>query len=185
MLDTKNQPHFLRSETVPIAADETSAAELLANALGVVRRQVFVVFGFALLGVALGGIYLALASPKYTATAKLLVDTRKMELIQQPAVYDEASIQSIGAMESQVELLRSDEVALRVIRKLNLAEDPRFIGDSVESVVRSLLHRVAPGYFGEPPALSEDERQSSARELFAKSLSVDAGWRDLCNGNRL
>ena len=91
MLDTKNQPHFLRSETVPIAADETSAAELLANALGIVRRQIFAVSAFALLGLALGGIFFAKTPPKYIATATLLVDTRKMELVQQPAVYNDMS----------------------------------------------------------------------------------------------
>jgi polysaccharide biosynthesis transport protein len=169
----KTTTNLIPAELSPIVTDEPSLAETIAHGLGVARRQIFVVFAFALLGVALGGIFLAESLPKYTATAKLLVDTRKMELIQQPAVYDEASIQSIGAMESQVELLRSDEIALSVIRKLNLAEDPRFIGDNRGSVLRSLLHRVAPGYFGEPTALSDEERLNLARELFAKSLSVD------------
>jgi succinoglycan biosynthesis transport protein ExoP len=75
-------------------------------------------------------------------------------------------------MESQVELLKSDEVALRVIRKLNLSEDPRFIGGGRESALQSLLRRVAPGYFGETPALSGDERQNSALGRFTKDLSV-------------
>ena len=75
-------------------------------------------------------------------------------------------------METQVELLRSDEVALRVINKLNLSEDPRFIGGESRSLLRSLLYRVAPGYFPESPALSEDERQSLALGQFDKSLSV-------------
>ena len=172
MLDGKRGVYSVSSEPASIAADEPSTAETIARGLGIVRRQIFVVLVFALLGVALGGIFFLKATPKYTATATLLADTRKMELVQQPTVYNEASIQSIGAMETQVELLRSDEVALRVIKKLNLSEDPRFIEGQGQSVLRSLLHSVAPGYFAEPPALSEDERQSLALGLFDKSLTV-------------
>jgi polysaccharide biosynthesis transport protein len=168
----KTTTNLIPSELSPIATDEPSTAETIARGLGIVRRQFFVVFTFSLLGLALGGIFFVRATPKYTATATLLIDTRKMELVQQPAVYNDLSIQSMGAMESQVELLKSDEVALRVIKKLNLSDDPRFIGDEGESGLRSLLHRVAPGYFGETPALSEDERQNLALGLFAKGLSV-------------
>jgi polysaccharide biosynthesis transport protein len=172
MLDAKRGAHLLSSEPAPIVADEPSAAETIARGLGIVRRQIFVVVAFAFLGVALGSIYVLKAPPKYTATATLLADTLKMQLVQQPTVYNEASIQSVGAIESQVELLRSDEVALRVIKKLNLSEDPRFIGNHGQSVLQSLLQSIAPGYFPESPALSEDERQSLALGQLNKNLTV-------------
>ena len=172
MLDAKRGAYLLSSEPAPTAADEPSAAETIARGLGIVRRQIFVVLAFALLGVALGGIYVLKAPPKYTATVTLLADTRKIELVQHPTVYNEAPIQSIGAMETQVELLRSDEVALRVIKKLNLSEDPRFIGSHREGVLQSLLRGIAPGYFTDSPALSEDERQSLALTEFDKNLTV-------------
>ena len=172
MLDANRGAYLLPSEPAPIVADKSSAAETIARGLGVVRRQIFVVLGFGLLGVAVGAFYVLKAPPKYTADVTLLADTRKMELIQQPTVYNEASIQSVGAMETQVELLRSDEVALRVIKKLNLSENPRFIGNHGQSVLRSLLHSIAPGYFPELPALSEEERQSLALAQFDKNLTV-------------
>ena len=172
MLDAKRGPYLMSSEPTQIAADEPSAAETIARGLGIVRRQVFVVLALAVLGVALGGVYVLKAAPKYTATVTLLADTRKIELVQQPAVYDQATIQSIGAMETQVELLRSDEVALRVIKKLNLSENPRFIGSDRQRGLRSLLHSIAPGYFPELPTPSEDERQSLALGQFDKGLTV-------------
>jgi succinoglycan biosynthesis transport protein ExoP len=168
----KTNTSFIPPEFSPTVIDEPSTAETIARGLGIVRRQFFVVFAFALLGVMLGWIFFVQAVPKYTATATLLVDTRKMELVQQPAVYNDMSIQSMGAMESQVELLKSDEVALTVIKKLNLSDDPRFIGGGRPSVLRSLLYRVAPSYFAETPALSEEERQNLALGVFAKNLSV-------------
>jgi succinoglycan biosynthesis transport protein ExoP len=172
MLDAKRAEYLVPSELAPSAAHEPSAAETIARGLGIFRRQIWLVLVFALLGVALGGIYVLKDTPKYTATATLLVDTRKIDLVQQPTVSNEASIQSFGGMETQVELLRSDEVALRVIKKLNLADDPRFIGSQHPSVLRSILSRVAPSYFAESPALSEDDRQSLALEKFGKSLTV-------------
>ena len=71
-----------------------------------------------------------------------------------------------------MELLRSDEVALRVIKKLNLSEDPRFLGSHRQGVLQSLLRVIAPGYFTDSPALSENERQSLALTEFDKNLTV-------------
>jgi succinoglycan biosynthesis transport protein ExoP len=172
MLDAKRDAYLVPSELAPSVVHEPSSAETIARGLGIVRRQIWIVLVFALLGVALGGIYVLKDAPKYTATATLLVDTHKIDLVQQPTVSDGASIQSFGGMETQVELLRSDEVALRVIKKLNLADDPRFIGSEHQGVLRSLLSKVAPSYFAESPTLSEDERQSLALEKFGKSLTV-------------
>ena len=157
MLDGKRGAYLVSSEPASMAADEPSTAETIARGLGILRRQILLVLVFALLGVALRGIYVLKSPPKYTATVTLLADTRKIELVQQPTIYNEASIQSTGALETQVELLISDEVALRVIKKLNLSEDPGFIKSHRQSFLRSLLYSVAPGYFPEPPALSPDE----------------------------
>ena len=172
MLDAKSGAYLLPTEPAPGVADEPSTAETIARGLGVVRRQILVVLAFAILGLAVGAVYVLKSPPKYTATVTLLADTRKIELVQQPTVYNEASIQSAGAMETQVELLRSDEVALRVIKKLNLSEDPRFIDSRRQNALGSLLRRLAPGYFPESPALSEDERQSLALTQFDKNLTV-------------
>src|ERR1700733_4137848 len=172
MLDAKSGAYLHPPEPAPTVAVEPSTAETIARGLGIIRRQIFLVLAFAVLGVALGTVYVLKSPPKYTATVTLLADTRKMELVQQPTVYNEASIQSVGAMETQVELLRSDEVALRVIKKLDLSENPRFIESHRQSVIRSLLHGVAPKYFPELPAMSQDERQSLALAQFDKSLNV-------------
>ena len=171
MLDTKNRANYLPPEIAPIAADEPTASELFAHALGVVRRQIFVVLGLALVGAALGVISFIQAPQKFTATATLFINTRKIEIFQQPAVSDQLSMQAIGAVESQVELLRSDEVALRVIKKLNLAEDPRFIQS--RSLAGRLLSTIVPEHFAESSKMTEDERQNLALDLFDQSLTVE------------
>jgi succinoglycan biosynthesis transport protein ExoP len=103
-------------------ANEPSMAETFTYALGVVRRQIFAVLLFAMLGTGLSLLIFLKAEPPYTATATLLVDTHKIDILQQSAVSTEMSIGAIGAMESQIELLKSDQVALSVIKKLRLWE---------------------------------------------------------------
>jgi succinoglycan biosynthesis transport protein ExoP len=156
-----------------VAADQPSAAESFAYVLGIVRRQIFVVLLFAILGAGLGVVAFLKAAPTYTATATLLIDTHKIDVLQQPAVSSEMPIGSIGAMESQIELLKSDEVALSVIRKLRLSEDPRFVGEEKPGIARRLIGKYLPVFSLEESPLSEADRMQRALRIVKKNLTVD------------
>src|SRR5271166_6128814 len=174
LLDMKRDQILPPSGVGTVTAEEPSSAEMLAHALGVARRQIFVVLLFALLGASLGSVFYMRAVPTYTATATLLVDTRKIDILQQPAVSSEMPIQSTGAMESQVELLKSDEVALAVIKKLQLWDDPRFVGDAKPGIVWGLIYEHFPVFSPErPPPPSDADRMDQALKIFEKSLTVD------------
>ena len=173
MLETNKDQIFRPGVTGAFRTDEPSATELLANAIGVARRQIFVFLLFAMLGAGLGAVFFLRAAPNYSARATLLVDTRKIEILQQPAVSTEMPIQGMGAMESQVELLKSDEVALAVIRKLKLWEDPRFVGDGKPGIVRGLISKYFPVFSPERPPLTDAERVDLALKLFDQSLTVN------------
>jgi polysaccharide biosynthesis transport protein len=152
---------------------EPSAAESFAYALGVLRRQLFVVILFAVLGTGLGLVIVFKAAPTYTATATLLVDTHNFDIVQQPAVSTEMPIVANGAMESQIELLKSDEVALLVIKKLRLWDDPRFVGDGKPGIVRGLIDKYFPVFSLERTPPSDADRMEQALKIFRKSLTVD------------
>ena len=174
LLDMKRDQILPPSGVGTVTAEEPSAAEMFAYAIGVARRQIFVVLLFALLGAGLGAVFFMKAVPTYTATATLLVDTRKIEILQQPAVSSEMPIQSTGAMESQVELLKSNEVALAVIKKLRLWDDPRFVGDGKPGIVWRLIYKYLPVLSPErPPPPSDADRMEQALKIFEKSLTVD------------
>src|SRR5271165_3762078 len=158
LLDMKRDQILPPSRVGEVTADEASPAEMFAHAIGVARRQIFVVLLFALLGAGLGAVFFMKAVPTYAATATLLVDTRKIEILQEPAVSSEMPIQSTGAMESQVELLKSDEIALAVIKKLRLWDDPRFVGDGKSGIVATLLHKYFPEFSPELPPPSDADR---------------------------
>ena len=155
------------------AASGPSPAELFTYVLGLVRRQMLVVLLFAMLGAGLGVVTYLRASPPYTATATLLVDTHKIEVLQQSAVSDGLSIASAGAMDSQIELLKSDELALSVIKKLGLWYDPRFVGDGKPGILRGLLSKYLPVLSPKRSELTDTDRMARALGIFNKSLAVD------------
>ena len=173
MLELNKDHPSLDGRLSMVAANEPSMAEMFTYVLGVVRRQIFVVLLFAMLGTGLGILIFLKASPTYTATATLLIDTHKIDVLQQPAVSGEMPIGAMGAMESQIELLKSDEVALSVIKKLRLWEDPRFVGDGKPGIMRGLIHEYFPALSSERPPPSDADRMEQALKIFKKSLTVD------------
>lgn len=94
-----------------------------------VRRHFPIILAAWLVVVGLAAVYLLTAAPRYTAEARMIIDTRKGQLFQQQSIIADSPIDAV-AVESQVEILKSENVALAVIRQLHLDEDPEFIGSS-------------------------------------------------------
>ncbi len=94
--------------------------------LAAARRQARVVGVAAGGGALLGLAYIVTAVPQYTATTDILIDSQK----DQNAL--SASIAALtfdtGAIDSQVEVLKSEKIALSVISTMNLTRDPEFMG---------------------------------------------------------
>jgi succinoglycan biosynthesis transport protein ExoP len=78
------------------------------------------------IAVALGFIYILTTPPMYTATASLMIDTKKVQLFQQQSMFSDMPMDA-GRVESQVEILKSETVAQAVINKLHLDQDPEFV----------------------------------------------------------
>jgi polysaccharide biosynthesis transport protein len=97
-----------------------SPAELLESFVHFLRQQYGVILSVSLLSIALGVTNLMIARPSYTAVATMLIDWRIIPLTAEVALID-------SVVESQVIVLKSDELALSVIKKLRLNEDPEFI----------------------------------------------------------
>ena len=109
-----------------------SSAELLESFVHFLRQQYRVILLVSLLSIALAVTYLMVARPSYTAVATMLIDNRKSQFLQQSSSSSEALINSAG-VESQVIVLKSDDLALSVVKKLRLNEDPEFIGSDSKS----------------------------------------------------
>jgi polysaccharide biosynthesis transport protein len=137
----------------------SSPAALLTMLVGVVRRQLLLIILITLSVFGLGLIYLIITPPQFTATALLLLDSRRVvasRAEQSPIAetgYDPARVESL------VQLLRTDTIALSVIKSLHLTEDPEF------------ACRNSTLFAAEKPC-SEFQRTRTAITAFANRLAV-------------
>jgi len=79
------------------------------------------------LGITLGAVYVALSPALYTAQADMIIDTKRVTWTQSEMSTDNRMVED-ASVESEIETTRSEQVAIAVIRKLHLTEDPEFVG---------------------------------------------------------
>jgi polysaccharide biosynthesis transport protein len=132
MLQTFKTPTlpYRGAQTPAPGPDYASLEELFKIFTSFLHRQYPVIVVVFLLTVALTAVYLFTTPPSFTAFAKLLIDTRKVQLFQQQSVLGEAPPDT-GLIDSQVEVLQSENVALAVIKELHLTKDPQFLWPKV------------------------------------------------------
>jgi polysaccharide biosynthesis transport protein len=139
MLHTEHPQMLRNAEVIADTAGPADTAPFsYQSILDFLRRQ-FSVIAFAVaIMIALGVIYVFTTAPSYTATADLLIDTTRVQLFQQQSMFSDLPIDT-GTVESQVEILKSDSLALAVIKKLDLAHDPEF-GSAGGGLIGTVLH---------------------------------------------
>lgn len=137
--------------------------------VGFVRRQISIIIFVTLLFVAFGIIYSITARPTFIAQAELMIDARKLQVFQQQSILGDIPIDT-AQVESQVEVLKSENIALSVIKNLHLTEDPEFVGSN-GSLFGTLLSFVS-NPFEVDPAPSEFELTRSAVNAFESKLSI-------------
>src|SRR5262245_29404893 len=129
-----------------IGPEFSSPVEALQSLIGLVRRQLPVLLFITVLVSAIGAVYVFTTPQSFTAQARLIIDTRRLQTLQtlqqQPAALD-TPIDSSN-VESQVELLKSENVALSVIKDLRLAENPEFSGSGGGLIGTVLSYVLAP-----------------------------------------
>ncbi|NKN35657.1 polysaccharide biosynthesis tyrosine autokinase [Agrobacterium sp. a22-2] len=145
--------------------------------ISIFRRQWRVGLVAIVAAVVVAALYVFTAVPMYTSAASVLIDRSNSEIVNQLStigsmVDDEASVLS------QVELLKSDTIALAVVSKLKLADDPAFLNNansplsSVIGFVRSLFD-VSSWFAAEKPLIDETEaRTRQAVGIILDNLSV-------------
>ncbi len=163
------QPEF-PSSVQRVGADEAAtSSETFQSVLDFIRRRYRIIAMATAITMALGFIYLATARPSYTASATLLIDTKKIQLFQQQSMFNDLPIDS-GSVESQVEILKSETIALAVIKQLHLVDDPEFIGQG-GGLIGTLIG-VVSGLFASNEPNSEFALTREAVNAFESRLSV-------------
>ncbi|MHC2463765.1 GumC family protein [Bradyrhizobium embrapense] len=150
-------------------AELPSLAETFDAFVTYLLRQYWVILGTAGLCLFGGICYLMTAAPSYTALATMIIDTRKFQAVQPQSPANDVPVDS-SAVESQVEILKSENVALAVIRDLKLNEDPEFIGS--RSGAAGAVRDFVSGLFTRSTPPTEFYRTRRAVRTFEKQLDV-------------
>jgi succinoglycan biosynthesis transport protein ExoP len=157
-----NKTHSVAEDYRRLVPQENSPAELVERLLGIVRRQYLVILFVGALTMALGLIYVVTATPRFMAAATMFIDRGKVQpFAQREQILIENPIDS-SAIESQLQILQSDTIALSVINSLHLADDPEFSG-SIGSFF---------GLFHSNDKSSDSERFHDALASFKKRLTA-------------
>jgi succinoglycan biosynthesis transport protein ExoP len=120
MLSPLDNSELGRQQDGAIGHGRDGEAVNFSEIIAIVRRQYRVVVVGIILGCVFGGAYLVTAAPKYTATTALLIDSKKgSESVMSNGAIADLTIDS-SAIDSQVEILRSEKIANAVIEDLRL-----------------------------------------------------------------
>ena len=166
MLQTRiSTPRQVEAPTHELAPLE----QTLSSALALVGRQYPVMIFMLLLSISIAGVYLLTAPKRFTGTAVLLIDSRKMQGLQtQAATAGDNPINS-AMVDSQVEILKSESIALAVTKDLRLVDSPEFTGKE-----GGLLSRIGDPFSGIFPESrpSDTQLQRTAISRFAANLTI-------------
>ena len=142
-----------------------SPADLLAALVGLARRRLAIIVLIFSLCVMCGAVYLFTAPPKFLAEAELLIDTKKSQLFQQQSVIGDLAMDS-AAVDSQIQVLKSENIATSVVKDLHLTNEPEFVG-SKPGFFGTIL-----GFFWPSTPASESDLQRRATDAFRKGLQA-------------
>ncbi|WP_346911910.1 polysaccharide biosynthesis tyrosine autokinase [uncultured Roseibium sp.] len=148
----------------------------LERVLGAFKRQFRLIVFFSIAGLVLGIAYVLSAQPLYTASSQILIEDQNITGNNGDSGlgirFDTAKI------DSQVELIKSDRIALSIIDKLKLIEDPYFMnarGSIWAKGINAIKQFVSGGFWFGGANLSEaqlEQKRQAALRILLDNLNV-------------
>lgn len=162
--------HLQRFEPPPLyqRPDGPSAAEFYTECIGFLRRRFGIIVFSLLASAALGAAYLYAAHPLYTGRALLIIDAPKVQVYQAQSSQD-GPVNS-ATVDTQIQIIESDDIALSVIKELKLDQDPEFLGDygGLRGSIKVRVMNLAQHAFGTTEAFAP--KSMSAQSLALANL---------------
>jgi polysaccharide biosynthesis transport protein len=167
---------------VPYDAAARWHEQRVKSAVAMMGRRLWLLAACTLAGLAVAGIYVAYAKPQYSATSLVQLDTRSKysnfdSVVTGPREGDPIAIRT------EVEVLRSEAIAERVVKALDLTNDPEFkphphsrlaafLGDEWAGEVTKFLVSL-----GLTQDVSDEDDVALTTKQVKRHLSVDADGR--------
>ena len=131
----------------------------LADAADFIRRRLWIISLTCLVSWGIALLYLIAAAPTFTAEADLIIESKA-------PITDAASVSTI--VESQIGIIKSESIARAVMQKLDLTEDPEFVG---RGIIGGMIHSLAQ-LLGSSRSEPESTVMRHALESFQRKLSA-------------
>jgi polysaccharide biosynthesis transport protein len=152
----------------PFRNDANAGVATLLQVRDFLSRQWRLIVLATAFGVVLGALYIAISPTKYTAQADMIIDTKRVTWTQTEMATDNRMVED-ASVESEIETTKSEKVAMMVVRRLNLTEDPEFVGTG-----HGLARRILT-IFHATPSSENPEPEVSNEELTRRALGVLRG----------
>jgi polysaccharide biosynthesis transport protein len=138
-------------------------------------RQKWLIAAIVGLGLGAAAAYLFFATPQYTANTELLIDTRGLTILDTDQVSPTISSE-VGAIESQVEILRSTQIARDVLSQVTgsapTEKDLRSFMRRLKVERRGLSYVVDVSYTDDSAATAAEIANKIAAAYVAEQLDV-------------
>jgi succinoglycan biosynthesis transport protein ExoP len=153
----------------PHGFEDPSITETLQSFRALALRQRSLILFIFLFVIASGAVFFFTTPPKYTAAALLIIDSKKSQPFQQQSPMGIDLPLDSGTVDSQVEILKSENIAFTVIQELRLIDEEEFVGagGGLPGVVIA-----APAAIFQSAPKSEYELTRQALETFQNGLVV-------------
>ncbi|WP_370216328.1 GumC family protein [Thalassolituus sp.] len=156
----------------PFSMNDESQPIDFSRYLGLVRRYLFRIIGFALALAVIAALAAVSLTSKYQATATLLIEEQTAQVIQIQEVYGIPG-NSRNYLSTQFEILKSRELARRVVEELNLVENPEFNPFHSKNLEKfSIKKSIREQIFGKPEMPSSEFILEKTVDRFWASVTV-------------
>lgn len=166
MLDRTPRSFLGRGRPLPPDVLKVNDPGDVTYLIAVVRRWRRLIGGFVLAGLAISLAYLMLATPQYRATARILIDFRRLADIGQDQFAINNRVND-SAVESQATIMTSEGVLRAVSRAERLDADPEFSEDGL-----ALDRLLALAGLADPADASPSGRERRTIEALGRRLTA-------------
>ena len=160
--DNDPSPHSVYANT-PLGSPAVTTKDILL----ILRREWYLPLVGCLIGLAAAAACLLAVPEPYKSTARILIDRSVNRFFQANKILDQPAFDD-AETGSQIYVLSSESVILPIVRSMDLAHDPEFVGDFRDRSTQSLW-----SWKAEPSIEPEAALERTAVETFLKRLKVD------------
>jgi polysaccharide biosynthesis transport protein len=92
------------------------------------NRRKMMILGIGLLAVVVTALVVAQMTPLYRSSSRVMLDTRKFKAVGTEQALSGFDTMNVGALQTELEIIKSEDLLGRVVDKLGLAANPDFNG---------------------------------------------------------